>query len=189
MPRTEAILDFWLKEVGPKGWYAGGAELDAKVSRQFRADWDTVLDDGPEQWQGGPRQVLAYIILTDQFPRNMFRDDPRAYSTDELARKAGQRAIQLGWDERIEPPERQFFYLPLMHSEAIADQDRCVRLFLTRMEGAADSLLHARAHRAVIRRFGRFPHRNAALGRMSTPDEQDYIANGGYAAIVESLRS
>jgi uncharacterized protein (DUF924 family) len=81
MPRTEAILDFWLKEVGPKGWYAGGAELDAKVSRQFRADWDTVLDDGPEQWQGGPRQVLAYIILTDQFPRNMFRDDPRAFAT------------------------------------------------------------------------------------------------------------
>ncbi len=189
MPRTKEILDFWLDEVGPDGWYRVDAALDEDISRRFRADWDAVLDDGPEHWQGEPRQVLAYIILTDQFPRNMFRNDPRAFATDELARKAAQRAIYLGWDERIDPPERQFFYLPLMHSEVLTDQDRCVRLFLTRLpEGFEDSLLHARAHREVIRRFGRFPYRNAALGRKSTPEEEAFMADGGYMAQVEALR-
>ncbi len=190
MPRIGAILEFWLDEIGPDKWYAGGADLDADVKRLFRDDWEHARGDRAEDWQSDPRQVLAYLLLTDQFPRNMFRDDPRAFATDDLALKAAQRAIYLRWDERIEPPARQFFYLPLMHSEVIFDQDRCVRLFLTRMPdtGYEDNLLHARAHRDVIRRFGRFPYRNKVLGRTSTPEEEEFLREGGYPTVVNALR-
>jgi len=190
MPEYRAVLDFWLNEVGPKGWYAGGDALDAEIRTGFLDLWQRARNGARDGWQTCPEGILAFVILTDQFPRNMFREDGRAFSTDLLARKAADLAIHRHWDMRIPEPDRQFFYLPLMHSESQADQDRCVRLILTRMpETGATNLLHARAHREVIRRFGRFPYRNRLLGRESSVAETEYLDSGGYGATVESLRT
>ncbi len=118
----------------------------------------------------------------------MFRGSGRAFASDKVALAAAKQAISRDWDLRIDPPARQFFYLPLMHSEVLSDQDRCVRLMLDRMpERGGSNLLHARAHRQVIRDFGRFPYRNDALARHSTPKEQAYVAAGGYGATVREM--
>lgn len=183
------ILDFWLDEVGPGGWYGGGEALDAAIRARFEGLWHKARSGGLADWAAAPAGRFAYILLTDQFPRNMFRDRAEAFATDALALAAARSAIHRGWDLRFPEPGRQFFYLPLMHSETTHDQDRCVRLILTRLpQTGADTLLHARAHREVIRRFGRFPTRNAALGRATTPAEAEWLAAGGYAATVAALR-
>jgi uncharacterized protein (DUF924 family) len=134
--------------------------------------------------------TLAYIILTDQFSRNMFRDDGKAYSTDGISRAAAKLAIDKGWDMRIDEPARQFFYMPLMHSENLCDQDRCVRLMMERMpETGGENFRHAQAHREVIRQFGRFPYRNEALDRPSTGSEKAYLASGGYGETLRMLEA
>ena len=116
---------------------------------------------GCDDWARGPRGALALIVLLDQFPRNMFRDSPRAFATDDRALRASSLALARGWDLKIDGPIRQFCYMPFMHSERLTDQDRSVRLMKARMVDT-DNLLHARAHREIIRRFGRFPpYRNA----------------------------
>ena len=141
-------------------------------------------------WLTYPSGTLAYIILTDQFPRNMFRGSSDSFATDKAARAAAKSAIARGWDMQIDEPARQFFYMPLMHSENLCDQDRCVRLMLTRMSGSGDSnLLHAKAHREIIRRFGRFPFRNEALKRETTAPEAAFIRDGGYGATVKALKA
>ena len=183
-PRARDILDYWTG-IGPDGWYAGGEALDAEIRTRFEGDWHEAHAGGLRPWLGSAPGLLAYLTLTDQFPRNMFRGEARAFATDRLALEASIRAVQHGFDLRIDGTLRQFFYLPMMHSEYGVDQDRCVALFTARMPG--DNLLHARAHREVIRRFGRFPFRNAALGRVSTPEEEDFLSQGGYGAIVRSL--
>ena len=140
-------------------------------------------------WLTYPVGTLAYIILTDQFPRNMFRDTAQTFASDRHARAACKVAITRDWDQRISEPARQFFYLPLMHSENLVDQDRAVRLISARMErDSTDNLLHAQAHRDVIRQFGRFPFRNAALGRVSTEAEAAWLASGAYGAAFRALR-
>ncbi len=188
MTRPEDILAFWLDEVGPKGWYGGGADLDAKVRDRFQDTWKAAQDGGLSLWLTYPGGALAYIILNDQLPRNMFRDDVQAFASDPLALAAAKSAIGRQWDRRIDAPARQFFFLPLMHSENLSDQDRCVRLFLTRMpDRGGDNLLHARAHREVIRRFGRFPFRNEALSRVDRPSEIAFKERGGYGKIVHEL--
>jgi uncharacterized protein (DUF924 family) len=119
----------------------------------------------------------------------MFRGDARAFATDRAGLTAAKVAINRGWDMRIDEPARQFFYLPLMHSENLCDQERCVRLICERMpEHGPDNLLHARAHREVIRRFGRFPYRNTALGRAFTAPERAFEADGGYGALVREVK-
>jgi uncharacterized protein (DUF924 family) len=140
------------------------------ISRErFLPLWEAARKGKLDRWQISPEGVMAFIIVTDQFPRNMFRDDKRAYCTDDIARRMAEQAIHRRWDLRLPEPERQFFYLPLMHSENRTDQDRCVRLILTRLpETGRENLLHARAHREVIRRFGRFPYRNAVLAGLDT---------------------
>ncbi|WP_138468706.1 DUF924 family protein [Poseidonocella sp. HB161398] len=189
MAGYEDVLEFWISEVGPKGWYMGGAKLDAEVTARFAGLWDAARTEPPQGWSATPRGMLALLILFDQFPRNMFRGDGRAFVTDEAARKIAKKAIEAGWDMRIPEPERQFFYLPLMHSECLMDQERCIRLIKERMpETGADNLLHARAHREVIRRFGRFPHRNEDLARPTTGEEARFLEEGGYRGIVEELR-
>ncbi|RMH48704.1 MAG: DUF924 domain-containing protein [Alphaproteobacteria bacterium] len=190
MPDVEEVLHFWLDEVGPKGWYAVDEKLDREIRERFQKLWEEAAAGKHHEWQAEPRGALAYIILTDQFPRNMFRGDARAFQTDKLARKAAKHAIDLGWDKRIPEPARQFFYLPLMHSESLCDQDRAVRLFLTRMpETGEANLLHAKAHREIIRKFGRFPYRNAALHRQTTEDERHFLEDeGGYGGTVEAIR-
>ncbi len=188
MVEPDEILGYWLDDVGPKGWYGGGAELDDDIRSRFLSTWHGACDGSFGLWLTYPAGTLAYIILTDQFPRNMFRNHADAFSTDSLARAAAKIAIGRNWDMRISEPARGFFYLPLMHTENLMDQDRAVRLILTRMPQADPStLLHAKAHREVIRRFGRFPHRNADLGRVTTAAEQEHLDAGAYGAVVREL--
>lgn len=189
MTTPEDILNFWLDEVGPDGWYDGSPETDEKVRARFLDAWHRAFEGTYGLWLTYPGGTLAYIILMDQLPRNMFRGDARAFATDRQALAAAKAAIHRGWDLRIDEPARQFFYLPLMHSENLYDQDRCVRLICERLpECGASSLLHARAHREVIRRFGRFPYRNAALSRASSGCEAEYVQGGGYGSTVRALQ-
>lgn len=181
------VLDYWLDEVGPEGWYAGGEALDAAIRDRWADLWQAAHDGGLEHWIDGPAPTLAYLVITDQFPRNMHRGSALAFATDARARAAARAALDAGWDMMVPEPERQFMYLPFEHSEDAADQDLSVRLFTERMPGAADNILHARVHAKVIRRFGRFPYRNAALGRVSTPEEQAFVDGGGYPALVRAM--
>jgi uncharacterized protein (DUF924 family) len=183
---AEALLGFWLDEVGPVGWYEGGAALDAECRERFLGTWERGRSGAIDGWACTPRSTLALIVLFDQLPRNMFRDDPRAFATDAKARAVAKGAIGRGYDLRIDEPARQFFYMPLEHSETISDQGRAVRMFVLRF-GDKETLKHARAHRAVIRRFGRFPYRNAALGRRTTPAEAAFLADGGYRAALAEV--
>jgi uncharacterized protein (DUF924 family) len=188
MTGVDEVLEFWLDEVGPAGWYAVDPDLDARIRDRFLSAWEGAAEGRFALWLTHPTGVLAYVILTDQFPRNMFRGEARAFATDAAALAAAKSAIQRGWDMRIDEPARQFFYLPLMHSENLCDQDRSVRLILERMpETGAENLKHARAHREVIRRFGRFPYRNLALGRSDTGLERSFLDHGGYGAVVREI--
>ncbi|WP_163850610.1 DUF924 family protein [Pseudooceanicola aestuarii] len=190
MVSPEQVLSFWLDEVGPAGWYVPGPDLDATITDRFAEAWSCAEEGGYGMWLTYASGALAYIILTDQFPRNMFRGTGQAFATDRPALAAAKMAIKSGWDMRIDEPARQFFYLPLMHSENLCDQDRCVRLMLDRMpQSGQDNLLHAKAHREVIRKFGRFPYRNSALARKFTAPEQAYVDNGGYGSTVAELRA
>lgn len=182
------IVTFW-DEVGPEGWYGADPALDRAIRDRYLETWVNATRGAHRDWLSAPKGALGYLILTDQFPRNMFRgDDPRAFATDGLARTAAIIAVQREWDLKIPEPIRQFFYLPFMHAETTADQDRSVCLFLARMpETGRANLVHARAHREVIRRYGRFPYRNAALSRATTPAEAEFLATGGYGAVVQEL--
>ena len=183
------ILDYWLRELGEAGWYAAGEALDAAIRERFEPAWHLAQSGALSGWQASPEGALAFLILTDQLPRNMFRGTAASFASDALARSAAYRATSLGWDLRIAEPERSFFYMPFMHSEIQADQNRSVSLFVSRTApGPANNLLHARAHREVIRQFGRFPTRNLAFCRTDTPAEADYLARGGYGEIVRKLR-
>jgi uncharacterized protein (DUF924 family) len=182
------VLDFWLGEVGPAGWYAGGAALDALCRERFGDLVDAARDGGLEHWVDGTVGTLAYLILTDQLPRNIHRGTDLAFASDARARAAARRALDNGWDIAAPEPERQFFYMPFEHSEDAADQALAVQLLTDRLPSHPDLGLHARAHHEVIRRFGRFPTRNAALGRTSSPEEEAYLAEGGYGAVVAALK-
>jgi uncharacterized protein (DUF924 family) len=189
LPSARDVLSFWIDEVGEARWYRSDEALDGAIRDRFGPLWEQAMAGGLGTWLTSPEEALAYLILTDQFPRNMFRGHADAYASDPLARSAAKAAIARGWDRRVEPPERQFFYLPLMHSENLNDQDRCVRLVMLGMpEGGGDTLLHALAHREQIRRFGRFPARNAALGRETTAEEKDFLAEGGQYGLYERIR-
>ncbi len=181
------VLKFWLDDCTPADWYKVDDEFDTQIREGFLDAWEKLCAGDFSLWLTYPNGALAYIILADQFPRNMFRGKGKAFSTDRIAKAAAKSAIDKGWDLRIDTPARQFFYLPLMHSENLCDQDRCVRLMCKRMDDGGTNLLHARAHREVIRKFGRFPYRNTALGRSSTSLETAYVDNGGYGTTVRAL--
>ncbi|GMG83333.1 DUF924 family protein [Paralimibaculum aggregatum] len=175
------IRAFWIDRVGPAGWYAVDADLDAEIRDRFAGPWEVARAGGARAWLTLAEDTLALLILLDQFPRNMFRGTARAFASDGAARAAAIFAVDLGHDLRVPEPERQFFYLPLMHSESLTHQERCLRLVLMRMpEAGAENRIHGFKHRDVIRRFGRFPSRNAALGRRDTDEERAYRAAGGY---------
>ncbi len=182
------ILDFWLDEIGPDGWYKAGAAIDAACA-QFSDIWQAAHDDGLEHWVDGTVGTLAYLIVTDQFSRNIHRDTALAFACDARALAAAKVALAAGWDMDAPEPARQFFYMPFEHSEMPADQAMAIHLMETRMPSHPDLTLHARAHAEVIRRFGRFPTRNLALGRPSTPEEAVYLDAGGYGAIVRALKA
>lgn len=191
-PAAAAILEYWTS-IGPQGWYAGGDDLDTEIKTRFLSTWEAANNGAFQSWQSCPEGMLAYLVLTDQFPRNMFRGDPRSFATDARARAVATRAWQHDHDLRIEAPLRQFFYMPFMHSESSFDQDRCVCLMLARMPPPDDpdpvnsSALHACVHREIIRRFRRFPYRNTALGRVSSAQEEQFLKDGGYGEILQSL--
>lgn len=187
------VREFWTA-VGPQGWYRQDDALDAEIREKFLDIWQTAStadceSKALEPWFETPEAMLGLIVLLDQFPRNMFRGDPRSFASDARARAVAKQAIDRGWDQRIEGEQRQFFYMPLMHSECLEDQDRAIRLFMTRMGHAPGNLVHAKAHREIIRRFGRFPFRNAALKRQTTQAEAEFLKNGGYGQIVQALQA
>ncbi|MEH6646216.1 DUF924 family protein [Sulfitobacter sp.] len=190
MVGPDEVLEFWLDEVGPKGWYAVDDALDAEIRRRFMPVWEAARDGGLSLWLTYPSGALAYLIVTDQFARNMFRGEAAAFSLDPIALAVAKRAICKEWDAKIDAPARQFFYLPLMHSENLCDQDRCVRLLVERMPNAGEgSIVHAQAHREVIREFGRFPYRNNALSRTNTRSEIAYVDKGGYGHTLRQLQT
>jgi len=190
MVGPEEVLSFWLDEVGPDGWYDQDEALDASVRERFLDTWQAACEGQFSMWLTYPSGSLAYIILTDQFPRNMFRGSKQAFASDRIALTAAKCAVDKRWDMKIDEPARQFFYLPMMHSENLCDQERCVRLMCERMpDYGASNLLHARAHREVIRQFGRFPYRNEALERSTTEHEAAYVSQGGYGSTVRDLQA
>ncbi|MEL6170205.1 MAG: DUF924 family protein [Pseudomonadota bacterium] len=192
MATPEDVLRFWLDEVGQnkERWFRSDPELDAEIRERFQSTWTAAMDGALSLWLTYPSGSLAYIILTDQFPRNMFRDTPEAFASDALARAAAKSAIAKDWDLRIDEPARQFFFMPLMHSECLPDQDRCIRLLMTRMPETGDrNILHARVHREIIRKFGRFPYRNEALSRDTNATEAAFMADGGYGATLRELEA
>lgn len=174
---ADDILDFWLKEIGAPGWWTRSAETDAAITARFGPVWAEKQAEGAEAFLGRADTALAAVLLFDQFPRNMFRGDARAFATDPLARDIARGALARGYDVQIGGPARAFFYIPFMHSEDLADQDLCVRL-LEGQRDLAENLRFAREHREIVARFGRFPHRNAALGRANRPGEAEAIAKG-----------
>lgn len=185
MSRQEEVLEFWLP-LGGKSWLAVDPEIDHQIRLRFLDLWGAAWEGGLRDWQDSARGMLAYLILTDQFPRNMFRGDARSFSTDERARAAARHAVMRGYDLAIDGPERCFFYLPFEHAESLGDQDWAVDLCEDRLLDAS-FLLHAKVHREIIRRFGRFPFRNKALGRETTAAEQAFLDAGGYGALIKEL--
>ena len=181
------ILDFWLGEIGEGGWYAGGEEIDALIAARFLEVWQALNAGHLEHWVDGPGGTLAYLIVADQFARNLHRGSALAFANDARARVAARTALEAGWDMDAPEPERQFFYMPFEHSEDAADQALAVSLMDARMPSHPDLALHACAHQAILARFGRFPFRNAALGRDSSAEESTFMAEGGYGAIVRAM--
>ena len=172
------ILAFW-RDAGPDRWYRRDDAFDAEVRRRFFGLWQRAAAGELSSWETSDDGALALVIVLDQFPRNLFRDDVRTYASDRLAREVAHRAIDRGADARLDPALREFLYLPFMHSEHLADQLRCIEL--SRAAGHAENLKWAEHHADIIRRFGRFPHRNRLLGRATTLEEQTFLDKGGFS--------
>ncbi len=170
------IVHFW-HTAGPSKWFARDDAFDAELRARFLDHHFAAARREHETWLDDAEGALALILLLDQVPRNVFRDSAHAFATDPLAREYAMRAIGAGFDLRVDPALRIFMYLPFEHSETLDDQDRSVALCETL--GDANYLKYAEAHRDVIRRFGRFPHRNRALARANTPEEQAWLDAGG----------
>lgn len=183
------VLDFWLGEIGQTGWYKGSEAIDTLCRERLGDLWQAAHDGGLEHWVDGTVGTLAYLILTDQIPRNIHRGRDLAFATDARARAAARKALEAGWDMDAPEPERQFFYMPFEHSESPEDQALSVKLLTERLASNPELAIHARAHQEVISRFGRFPTRNEALGRVSDAEEQAYLDEGGYMAVVNRLKS
>ncbi|MDU8911034.1 DUF924 family protein [Aestuariicoccus sp. MJ-SS9] len=189
MASPEEVLSFWLDEYGPQDWYRSDADFDALVRDRFEATWQAAMQGKFALWLTYPSGALAYCILLDQFPRNMFRGTKKAFSSDRYALAAAKQAIHRGWDLKIDEPARALFYMPLVHSENLCDQDRAVRLMKERLPNGPVYLLHAKAHREIIRMFGRFPSRNEALSRTTSKPESAFAESGGYGSVLRALQA
>jgi uncharacterized protein (DUF924 family) len=174
LPSIDEVLTFWFADSGR--WWKKDPAFDAEIRDRFLELRGAVLRGEREDWVETPRGTLAYVIVLDQFSRNMFRDSARMFEADPRAVSAARRALDCGFDHGLSGDERMFLCMPFMHSEDIADQDRCVRLFAA---GLRKWLPYAEQHRDIIRRFGRFPHRNALLGRPSSSEELDFLKQPG----------
>jgi uncharacterized protein (DUF924 family) len=172
------ITEFW-RNAGPDKWFVANEDFDHEIRTRFLTTHEAAARGELAPWEQSPQGALALLILLDQFPRNMFRHTARAFATDANARRLAENALTLSFDRSVDEAVRPFIYLPFMHSEALADQDRCLQLFGAL--GDAEQLKYAVVHREIISRFGRFPHRNLVLGRVTTPAEQRFIDEGGFA--------
>jgi uncharacterized protein (DUF924 family) len=172
------VLAFW-RGAGSAKWFKKDAAFDAEIARRFSALWQQAAAASLPTWEDTPEGALALVILLDQFPRNMFRGDARAFATDTAARAVAEPAIARGFDQAVPASERLFFYLPFEHSENEADQARAIAL--VDALGDPDLTRWAKLHADIIRRFGRFPHRNKVLGRTSTHEEQAFLDAGGFS--------
>jgi uncharacterized protein (DUF924 family) len=175
MNEIEEILDFWFAEHTKPLWFAPTPEFDQAIRARFGETFARAAAGELNSWEDSPEGCLALCLLLDQIPRNMFRGTPSAYATDHQARAVAGRAVERGFDRGFPPDRKQFLYLPFSHSEELADQRRAVQLF----EAAGfdeETLGYVRGHLSIIRRFGRFPHRNAILSRASTPEELAFLA-------------
>jgi uncharacterized protein (DUF924 family) len=174
---ASAVVDFW-RVAGPTMWFAKDANFDREFRERFLATHEAAARGELAAWQATPHGALALLILLDQFPRNAFRGTPRMYATDVMAREVAAAAVKAGHDQAMSGELRLFFYRPFGHSEDVADQERSVVLAQRLGE---PNLSHAKGHRDIVRRFGRFPHRNPILGRAMTPQEQQFLDDGGYS--------
>jgi len=182
--RARMLLDFWF---GPEGdperechreiWFKCPQEHDEALRRLFLADYERAGAGALTAWEAAPESALALVLLLDQIPRNVFRGTPRAYATDPLAREVADRAMARGFDAALPPAWRKFLYMPLHHSEDAADQRRSIDLLqaVPNDPARADNTRNARRYLDIIERFGRFPHRNAVLDRVSTPEELAFL--------------
>jgi len=175
--RPEEIFLFW-EDAGPGKWFAADPVFDEQVRARFLETYEAGARGELSHWERSAYGAFALVILLDQFPRNMFRGTPKAFATDEMAKQVAGRGIAAGRDKAVDPEVHTFFYMPYMHSESLADQDRCVELMAA--SGKQENIKYAEIHRDAIARFGRFPHRNEILGRKSTPEEIAYLDGGGF---------
>jgi uncharacterized protein (DUF924 family) len=173
--RAEDVLQFWF-EAHPKDWFVKRAAFDEEIRARFLSLHESAAAGQLDAWRQSPRSCLALVIAQDQFPRNMFRDTARAFATDLRAREAARVILAHGWDRSMTESERLFAYLPFEHSESLEDQDLSCELMKNFSE---DLRRYAERHRDIIRRFGRFPHRNGLLGRQSTPAEIEFLRQPG----------
>jgi uncharacterized protein (DUF924 family) len=171
------VVEFW-RHAGPTLWFAKDADFDRRFREAFLEAHEAAARGDLDGWLATPEGALALLLLLDQFPRNAFRGTPRMYATDVAARRIAALAIDAGRDQHTPEELRTFFYLPFAHSEDLADQERSVTL--CRQLGPPDSE-NSERHRDIVKRFGRFPHRNPILGRNMTPQEQEFLDQGGYA--------
>jgi uncharacterized protein (DUF924 family) len=174
---AEEVVTFW-RDAGPQRWFRKDAAFDADFRARFLDAHEEATRGKLNDWARDAQGSLALLILLDQFPRNAFRNSPRMFATDAQALAIARAAVDAGQDIEVEQALRNFFYLPFMHAEQLADQDRSVVLTTPLGE---DALKFARIHRDVIARFGRFPHRNKMLGRNTTAKEQKFLDEGGFA--------
>lgn len=177
MARASDVLNFW-KAAGPEKWFAKDDAFDASFKSKFYDAHFAAARGEYDAWLDEPESALALILLLDQFPRNCFRKTGHMFATDGQCLKLAKQAIEKGHVEKLAEELRVFVYLPLMHSENLADQERCVEL-CKQLNG--DSHHHAVVHRDIIKQFGRFPHRNRELGRDTTPEEQKFLDEGGFS--------
>ncbi len=186
--KPEEVLEFWFGREDEDGygefqevWFTRDPEFDREVRDRFEDVYEEAAAGRLESWKDEARSCLALIIVLDQFPRNMFRGDPKTYATDEEARAAARHAVEHAYDRELPPFQRLFVYLPFEHSEELEDQQRSVELFrgLTAEMGSEDLLGYAVRHREIIQRFGRFPHRNEILGRATSPEEAEFLRGPG----------
>ena len=178
MSELRQLLEFWFAPANKPHWFRRSDAFDDEIRRRFEPVYERAAAGKLAAWQNTPEGALALLLCLDQFPRNMYRGTPRAFATDAKARAVADWAVDRGFDLKFEGDERFFFYLPFEHSEEIDDQHRCVELVRTRLSDP-ETLRYAVAHRDLIEKFGRFPHRNPILGRRSTPDEEEYLKQPG----------
>jgi len=169
----DEVLKFWFEELTPEDWYSGKPEVDEKIRTRFSGLHADLMAAQPPEIMSDPLSALASVIVFDQFPRNIFRRQRAAFSSDDLALLVARNALDRGFEAGMSDPQKQFLYMPFMHSEVLADQERCVDLF--KSLGSEEGVKYAVEHRDIVARFGRFPHRNRVLGRATSEDEAKFL--------------